>query len=189
MKRNVEHEILPLLAERWSPRAYSPDRPAEPILKRLFEAARWAPSSSNEQPWVFLSTRRGERMHELLLETLVEANRRWAKDAPVLVLGLARTHFARSGKPNRHAFYDLGQAVAHLTVEAAAAGLAVHQMAGFDVEKARGLAGEGMEPVVVFTIGYPGDPSQLPADLAERELRRSDRKAQAEFVFADFPKS
>ena len=95
MTRTPDHEILPVLAQRWSPRAFLPDRPAESVINRLFEAARWAPSSSNEQPWVFLSTRRGEHNHALLLEALVEKNRLWARNAPVLVLGLARTHARR----------------------------------------------------------------------------------------------
>ncbi len=158
----------------------------EEALRSLFEAARWAPSCFNEQPWRFLVARRTDpEAHEKLLSCLSEGNQRWAKQAPVLALSVARTTFTRNGKPNRHAFHDVGLAVAQLTLQATTTGLVVHQMAGFDPERARRLHAipEGFEPVAVLAIGYPGEPDDLPEDLRERERAARSRRPQREFVF------
>jgi nitroreductase len=152
--------ILDLLAKRRSPYAFSPRWVEPEKLRRLFQAARWAPSSYNEQPWRFiLTTRENPGEYLTLLGTLVESNQQWAQQAPVLVLAVAKLAFEKDGSANRHSFYDVGQAVAHLTVQATAEGLFVHQMGGFDVERARQLfhIGEGYEPVTVIAIGYLGD--------------------------------
>lgn len=180
-------EIHPLLRERWSPRAFAP-RAVEPEkLVKLFEAARWAPSSRNAQPWSFVvATRENTAEYLRLLSVLAAGNAQWAQQAPVLVLSVAKLDFDHKGRPNRHAFYDVGQAVAHLTVEATALGLAVHQMAGFDVEQARTAFGlpAGQEPVTMFAIGYRGDAETLPEPFRSRERAPRTRKPLEQMVFS-----
>jgi nitroreductase len=183
---DVDHPIHDLLRRRWSPRAFS-DRMVEPdTLQSLFEAARWAPSSNNEQPWHFIvGTKEDPSAHDRLFQCLKEGNKKWAFRAPVLMLSVARVNFEDDGKPNRHAFHDTGMAVFSLVVQATVLGLIVHQMAGFDVEKARaGLAiPQGFEPVAMIAVGYPGDPAELPDYLRERELKPRERKPISEFLF------
>jgi nitroreductase len=156
-------------------------------LRSLFEAARWAPSSSNEQPWAFIvGTKDDLETHSKILSTLVEFNQGWAKHAPVLAIAVSQMEFARNKTPNRNAFYDTGAAVAHLTAEATSRGLFVHQMAGFDPQKAIEVfhIPKGWEPIAVFAIGYPGDPNALPDKLRERELAPRSRKPISEFVMS-----
>jgi nitroreductase len=180
-------EIHPLLKERWSPRAFTPRAVEREKLAKLFEAARWAPSSNNAQPWSFVvATRDNPPEYLRLLSVLAPGNAQWAQQAPVLALAVAKLDSDRTGRPNRHAFYDLGQAVAHLTVEATALGLVVHQMAGFDVELARTAFSvpAGQEPVTVFAIGYRGDAEALPEALRARERAPRTRKPLREVMFA-----
>jgi nitroreductase len=181
-----DHPIHDLIRHRWSPRAFA-DKPVAPeVLRSLFEAARWAPSSSNEQPWAFLVATKDSPSYSKLLSTLVEFNQMWAKNAPVLAIAVSRLSFARSGQPNRNAFYDTGAAVAHLTMEASTRGLFVHQMAGFDPQKAKELFSipADWEAIAAFVIGYPGDPQALPETLRERELAPRARKPLSEFVLS-----
>lgn len=180
-------QIIDLLAKRRSPYALLPRRVEPEKLRALLEAARWAPSSFNEQPWNFVVATRDEpEEHNRLVSVLVEANRKWAKHVPVLVLAVARILSSRGSEPNRHAVYDLGQAVANLTVQATALGLVVHQMAGFDVSRARELVGvpKGYEPMTVIALGYPGDPDSLPENLRQRQSAPRIRKPLGEFVFS-----
>jgi nitroreductase len=152
----------------------------------ILEAARWAPSSYNEQPWAYIvGTKENPDDWQKVLSTFIEFNQGWAKSAPVLMLSVAEKNFAKNGKPNRHALHDVGAATANLTMEATSLGLHVHQMAGIDPEKARQVFGipENWEAVAGIAIGYVGDPDTLPADLKERELAKSTRKPQSEFVF------
>ncbi|MBD0327389.1 MAG: nitroreductase family protein, partial [Pyrinomonadaceae bacterium] len=162
-------------------------REVEPSkLRQLLEAARWAASCFNEQPWSFIVARKTDAAEfARLLGCLVESNRRWAKHAPVLMLSIAKLNFERNNKPNRHAFHDVGQAAASLTLQATTLGLVVHQMAGFEIEKARAEYGlpEGYEPVAGIAIGYQGDASALPKDLREKELAPRTRRTQTGFVF------
>ena len=186
-RTDVRHPIHELLRRRWSPRAFDPNRPVEPEKLRIcFEAARWAPSSNNEQPWAFIVAMK-ERPEEFakLLACLVEKNQSWARNAPVLMIGATSLVWSRNGKPNRHAFYDLGQAVAYLTVQAMAQGLYLHEMAGFSPEKARETYAvpPTAEAVVAIALGYLGDPNSLPDDLRQRELSPSTRKPITDFVF------
>jgi nitroreductase len=183
----VDHPIHELIRERWSPRAFSAEPVSAEALRSLFEAARWSPSSSNEQPWAFIvGTREDAVSHAKLLSTLVEANQTWAKNAPVLAIAVSELAFARNGRPNRNAFYDTGAAVAHLTTEATARGLFVHQMAGFDPQKAIEVFSipAGWDPIAAFAIGYPGDLQSLPETLRERELAVRTRKPLTEFVMS-----
>ncbi len=183
----TDYPIHELLRERWSPRAFSQQPVPSEVLRSLFEAARWAPSSSNEQPWAFLvGTKDDQEFHAKLVSTLVEGNQVWAKDAPVLGIAVSKLAFARSNHPNRNAFYDTGAALADLTVEATSRGLFVHQMGGFDPHKAVELFSipTGEEPIAAFVIGYPGDPQSLPENLRERELAPRTRKPLSEFVMS-----
>jgi len=181
----TDHPVHEFIQNRWSPRAFSDKTLAPETLRSLFEAARWAPSSSNEQPWAFMvATKQDPENHAKILSTLVEFNQVWAKHAPVLVIAVSELEFARNKTPNRNAFYDTGAAVAHLTVEATSRGLFVHQMAGFAPPKAIELfhIPKGWEPIAVFAIGFPGDPDSLPDRLHERELAPRSRKPISEFV-------
>jgi nitroreductase len=185
-KASRDYPVHPLLAERRSLRAFSPKTVEPEILGSLLEAARWAPSCANEQPWSFIVAAKNDKPEfERLLGCLIEFNLDWAQHAPVLILSVARMIFQSTGKPNRHAFHDVGQAIASLTVQATASGLVVHQMAGFDVEKARREFSipQDHEPVAVTAIGYPGSPEDLPDKLRQKELASRQRKALADFVF------
>jgi nitroreductase len=176
------HEIV---RHRWSPRAFSEKIVAPEVLRSLFEAARWAPSSSNVQPWAYIVGTKDEKENfEKVLSTLVEFNQGWAKNAPVLAVSVAQVKNAKDGAPNRWAFHDVGSASAQLTTEASTRGLYVHQMAGLDPEKARRVfqIPEGWEAVAAMAIGYPGDPATLPEKLRERELAPRTRKPLSEFV-------
>ena len=181
----VAHPIHELLQRRWSPRAFA-DRMVEPEqLQSLFEAARWAPSSNNEQPWHFIvGTKADPPAHDRLVACLKEGNRKWAFRAPVLILSVARLNFEDEGTPNRHAWHDTGMAALSLCLQATALGMVAHQMAGFEIEKARTDLGipAGYEPVAMIAVGYPGDPASLPDYLRERELKPRERKAVTEFV-------
>jgi nitroreductase len=175
-----------LIRHRWSPRAFA-EKPVEPsVLASLFEAARWAPSSSNEQPWAYLVAMKDEKENfAKTLGVLVEFNAGWAKEAPVLMIAVSRLNF-QNGTANRNAFYDTGAATALLSVEATARGLAVHQMAGFDPAKAKQVfeIPEDWEPIAAIAIGYPGDPSSLPQKLHDREVAPRTRKPLSEFVMS-----
>jgi len=179
------HDII---GNRWSPRAFD-SRAVEPEkLKALFEAARWAASSYNAQPWSFIvATKDHPANYKKVLECLVEFNQGWAKNAPVLALSVAQLNFAMPDNkaPNRHAFHDVGLAVANLALQAHALGLEVHQMAGILPDKAREVFGipAGYEAVAGIAIGCPGDPAVLPDGLRERELAKRTRKELETFVF------
>jgi len=182
----VQSPIHELLARRWSPRAFD-ERPIEADkLRSLFEAARWAPSSNNEQPWRFIVASKEQRTaYDRLLACLVEGNRVWASHAPVVVLSVARLNFEESGKQNRHALHDIGMATENFLLQATALELAAHPMAGFDVEKARAdlKIPSGYDPVAMIAVGYPGDPSILPDRLKQREQAARERDHVSTFVF------
>jgi nitroreductase len=179
--------INDLIRNRWSPRAFS-DQLVEPaVLASLFEAARWAPSSSNEQPWAYLvATKNDAENFTKTLGVLVEFNAGWARHAPVLVLAVSELKFHANGSPNRNAFYDTGAATALLSVEATARGLSVHQMAGFDPVRAKQVfeIPADWEPIAAIAIGYPGDHQSLPEKLRNREVAPRTRKPLSEFVMS-----
>jgi len=183
---DTTYPIEPLLTRRWSPRAFA-DRPVEPEkLLRLWEAARWAASCSNQQPWYFIvATREDEAEYARLLSCLRENNQQWASHAPVLMVSVAKLAFDMNSQPNRYAFHDVGLAVANLIVQATALGLFVHQMAGFYPDKVRELYGvpDGFEPVAGIVLGYPGDPAILSEELQQRELAPRARNPLTTFVF------
>jgi len=181
--------VHPLLAERWSPRGF--DRAhelADDRLTALLEAARWAPSAQNSQPWRFLVTRRGEPAHDRLFAALAPGNQAWAGAASALVLVAARTA-GDDGRPQPWALYDTGQAVAALVTQAQADGLSVHQMGGFEPDAVRagfGLA-DTLTPVVVLAIGRPGGAAGLPGPLAERETAPRTRHPVSDLLLPAHP--
>lgn len=177
--------LHPLLQQRWSPRAFVPGKPLRTEqVQLLFEAARWAPSSYNEQPWRYWYALWGESGFDDLLDVLAEANRQWARNASMLILAAASMKYRRNGKPNKHAWYDTGQANFALTVQATAMGLYVHQMGGFSAEKAKELLAlpDDIEPVVMMAVGYKGDPYMLDADLRRLETPHKERLTLEELV-------
>jgi nitroreductase len=182
----TDEDLHPLVRERWSRRAFSKE-PVSPVaLRTVFEAARWAPSSFNEQPWRFLVATRDDVVgFASLFECLAPSNQRWAGNAGALALAATQLHLTRTGEPNRHAGHDLGIAVGFVLLQATALGVATHPMAGFDVEKARAATGlpAGIEPLTMIALAMPGDPDSLPEDLQKRELAPRLRRPLAETVF------
>lgn len=182
-----DHPVREEITRRWSPYVFSDRAVAGAELRCLFEAARWAASSYNEQPWRYLlATKAQPDDLARLLSCLVEANQAWARHAPVLAIGVVSLHFVRNGKPNKAAIHDLGAASATLTFEATARGLAVHQMIGIVPERVRELFAvpEEYEPYTGLAIGYPGDPGSADEKMRERDFAPRTRKPLDEFVFA-----
>jgi nitroreductase len=182
----TDHPVLPLIAKRWSPYVWE-DRPVEPSkLKSLFEAARWAPSSYNEQPWEYVIGIKGEGDgHDKILSCLIEFNQGWAKQVPVLAISVASMKFKKNGNPNAHGWHDVGLASAFLCLQAVDLGLYVHQMAGFDHEKAKKVLGvpDGYETVAAIAIGYRGDVKKATEKvLIDRDLAERTRRPIGEFV-------
>jgi nitroreductase len=175
------------IRERWSPVHFTDRALAPEEVRALFEAARWAPSSMNEQPWRFLHAARDEpEAFERFVSCLVEQNAAWARHAAMLVLAVAATDFSRTGRENRHAWHDTGMAVENLLLQAAAMGLQGHPMAGFSRSKALELFGipEGFEPVVMVALGAPGDPGEgVDTPARSKEARR--RRPLDEILFTD----
>jgi nitroreductase len=183
---DTDYPIHELLQKRWSPRAFSEKSIDTELLNQLFEAARWAPSSYNEQPWRFIvAQKEDQETYEQLASVMNEFNRSWAMDAPVLVLALTKTTFDLDGRDNPHAGHDLGQAIAHLTFEATKNDLYVHQMAGISPEKARELynISKDYNPMTMFAIGYKGQPESLSDKMRKQETSPRIRKDLDEIVF------
>ena len=184
-KASTDYPIHDLLAERWSPYGFEGRPVAKSDLRSLFEAARWAASSYNEQPWTyFVATKEDPVEFERLLSCLTVANQAWAKAAPVLVLGVVSLRFSRNNKENRAAVHDLGLAAGNLLVEATARGLYVHQMIGILPDKAREVyqIPEDSEALTAMAIGYKADPDKLSDVLKERDLAPRQRKPLSQFV-------
>lgn len=181
----ADHPLLDAIAERWSPCAFDPDRPlAEGQMLALLEAARWAASSSNLQPWRFAWALRGDPAFARLLGCLNPGNAAWAHRAGALLLGCAVADKPDGRGANRHAAHDLGAALAQMAVQAAADGLGMHAMGGFDRDAARAAAAvpEGIEPCTMAAIGWPGDPALLDPDRRARETAPRVRLPLAEIA-------
>jgi len=179
--------VLPIVHTRWSPRSFTDRTVDSADLAKVFEAARWAASSNNEQPWRFLVGVHGSEPYRKIFDSLAPFNQSWAKSAPVLILGVTKTKFSHNDAPNRVALYDLGAASSYLTLQAAALGLATHQMAGFDADAARKSFEIPEDYLIgaVIALGYQGEPAALPSpQLAEREVAPRERKPLSEFVFS-----
>jgi nitroreductase len=179
--------VLPAIHGRWSARSFA-DREVSPdLLAKVFEAARWAASSFNEQPWRFLVGTRNTLTYKKIFGTLIGFNQGWAGAAPVLILGVASTKFSHNNTSNYHALYDLGAAASYLTLQAAAFGLTTHQMAGYDREAARQALEipEDYALGAVIALGYQGEPAALGDEqLIARETAPRERKPLSKFVFS-----
>lgn len=178
--------ILEIIQERWSPYAFSSAPVEEFKLKAMFEAAGYAPSCNNEQPWLFVyTTRQDQKTFSEYIGFLNESNQIWAKESYAIVISMARTKFSRNGKINRYAMHDTGMAVTNLLLQALAMDLYVHQMGGFSLEMVREYFGldDNIEPVAVMAVGYLGDGYSLPPELLKRDEKRRARRSVNEYAF------
>jgi nitroreductase len=184
------YPVLPLIAQRWSPRAFDPEqRIAASTLARILEASRWAASSFNEQPWRFIVGDRTETPDTLaLLQACLVDGNKWAKQCPVLILAVAKNDFTQTGAENRHAWHDVGMAVSNLVLQAQHEGVYAHMMAGFYAHKAHeffGIPEDDYSPVVMIALGYPGNPSQLTEEWQQKaEVAPRYRRPLQELIFA-----
>ena len=178
--------ILEIIQERWSPYAFS-QAPVEDFkLKAMLEAAGYAPSCNNEQPWIFVYTTQDEgKTFADYIGFLDESNKVWAKEAYAIVISMTRTVFSKTGKPNRYAFHDTGMAVSNMLLQAEALDVYVHQMGGFSIAKVREYFRLDLliEPVSVMAVGYLGDGLSLPPELLKRDETRRPRKSVNEYSF------
>jgi nitroreductase len=179
--------VLPAIVQRWSPRSFADREVSHADLKIVFEAARWAASSYNEQPWRFLVGDRNSLTYKKIFDSLISFNQSWAVHAPILILGTAKTKFSHNEAANRVALYDLGAASSYLTLQAHALGLSTHQMAGFDDAAAR-QAFEIPDAYVlgaVIALGYQGEPDALTnQQMLAQEVAPRERKPLKHFVFS-----
>lgn len=175
-----------LIRNRWSPRAFSSREVSNENLRIILEAARWAASSYNEQPWRFFIAQKSDpAAHAHFIDVLAPANQIWAKSAPVLIIMAAKRTFSHNGSPNYYGLHDAGQALAYLMLQATALGLHTHAMAGFDREKARKEIGipDEYDLGAAVALGYWGDPDQLPEQTRKSELAKRTRKPLNEIAF------
>lgn len=180
-----DHQIHSVIQKRWSPLAFSSDPIEEEKINSLFEAARWAPSCFNEQPWrILYATQDNSEEFDKLASLLMEGND-WAKNAYMLILACAKKTFDRKEKPNPHHKYDTGAAIENLFLQASSMDLIAHEMAGFDAEKASEIYNipENISVIAMMAVGYPGNKEDLSEDLLERENSPRQRKELKEFVF------
>ena len=186
--RVAECEVDSIFTDRWSPRAFSPEPLSEHQVKSLFEAARWAPSCFNEQPWLFVYATDPEHRQKLV-SILVEKNQRWAGKCPLLMFVLARRQFKEGGRENRHAPFDAGSAWLSLALQARRLGLYAHAMAGFSIKKAYEILGVSAEEYLIMAaiaVGHKGDADQLPEDIRAMESPNT-RKPLAKVATDTFP--
>ncbi len=186
-KPDLEHPVQEFIETRWSPVSFDGRAVPREELMSIFEAARWAPSAFNEQPWRYvLATREDGEAFELIVSCLVEGNQAWARQAGAVALGVTATSFARNDKPNAYARHDLGLASAQLSSEASSRGVMVHQMAGILPDRAREIYGipEGFEAVTGLALGYPGPNPELGGDFEARDAQPRTRRPLAETLFA-----
>jgi nitroreductase len=185
----AEAPIHELMVRRWSPRAFDPARPVpRELLKALLEAARWAPSCNGDEPWRYLvwDRMRDPQGFAAAFDCLSENNKKWVKNVPLLMLSCAGSLFQHNGKPNRWAQHDTGMASLAMALQAVAAGLALHQMGGFDVERARAAFGIPPEytPMAMIAVGYQAAPETIEdPEVRKKELAPRARKPLAERFF------
>lgn len=185
-RAQTTHDLHPVLINRWSPRAFDGKAVEQDKIDRMFEAARWSPSASNEQPWRFIVGIKGDETYQKIFDTFVEFNQLWAITAPVLVLSIGYTKSLKNpGQPNPVYTYDVGQAVAHLSFQAHADGLHVHQMAGFDAALAEKIfeVPTDYKVLTAIAVGYIGDPEILHPNLKEMEYDKRVRRPLSETVY------
>jgi nitroreductase len=181
----LAHPVSDLIKNRRSIRTFSGESVSVEQIRSLFEATRWAPSSTNEQPWHYLFVTRDQKeLWDVYIDCLNEGNKIWAKGAALLIFSMARKRFSRHDSDNPYAMYDLGGANSFLAIQAVELGLQVRQMAGFNHAKAKAVlqVPDGFEPGVFIAVGYPGDVASLPEHLQVRETAPRERFLQNEFV-------
>jgi nitroreductase len=175
-----------LIKNRWSPVSFS-SKPVEDFkLKTILEAAGYAPSSNNEQPWLFILTTRDEpEMFNNVVDLLVDGNRIWARNAYALIVSLARMNHVYKNRPNRYAFHDTGMAVSNMLLQATSMNVYIHQMGGYSHEETKRYFNldEGIEPVAIMAVGYLGDGTGISDELFERDRKRRPRKNISEYAF------
>ncbi len=184
-KATLDHSVHEIISRRWSPYNYAEKLIGKEDLRSILEAARWAASAFNEQPWRYIvASKDNPEAFQKLLSCLVEPNQAWAKNASVLGLGIVSRNYSRNGKPNGTALHDLGLASAQLTMEASARGIMVHQMAGILPDRARDLyhIPEGFDAVTGLALGYPESGE---GEMADRDATPRQRLPQSEFVFGE----
>lgn len=178
--------VHPLIKKRWSPLSFSDQAIPDEKMQELFEAARWAASAYNEQPWEYVYAHKGTPGFDDLWNCLMGGNQPWTKKAAVLVVAIARNTFSMNGKPNNWAMHDLGMANAQLLLQAAENDIYGHLMAGFEPDKVNDLLqlSENQQPVCMGALGYLGDPEELEEAYKSRELAPRSRKEVSEFITA-----
>ncbi|MFN2395569.1 MAG: nitroreductase family protein [Bacteroidales bacterium] len=183
----TKFEIHPLLKQRWSPRSFTDQHVTKESVQSIFEAARWAPSSSNDQPWRFIVGFKGDKTWDMIMETLVEFNQKWAKLAPVLALSIGKKISDKNGRPSKTFMYDVGQSVAYITFQAMHEGLFMHQMGGLNAQKAAEIFNvpEEYQVITAFAIGHKGGPELLEENFAEMEKDERQRHPLKELVFGE----
>lgn len=186
-KARTDYPIHEILEKRWSPRAFDGRKIDRDKVRRMFEAARWSPSASNEQPWHFIIGENGDETYKKIFQTLGEFNQLWVKTVSIAGITVGHTRSLKSGDHNDWFKYDVGQSLAHLSFQATHEGLFVHQMAGFDREIARQLFNipEDYEAITAFAIGNIGDYKILHPNLQKSEIQVRERKSIADFVFSN----
>ena len=180
-------KLIDSVSKRWSPIAFASTEVSEDHLFQVLEAARWAPSCFNAQPWSFIIGRQGdEKIFQQLSDSLMQGNVEWASKAPVMILAAAKPNFEHNGEPNAYAWHDIGLALGNLLNQATALGLQAHLMAGFSADALKESLGLGdqLQPVTMIALGHPGNPDDLPEESRQRELAPRSRKSLDEIVFA-----
>jgi nitroreductase len=187
LKKTAEtnYPINDLIANRWSPRAFKAEAIPKEQIFSLLEAARWAPSSMNEQPWRFIYAQKGETAYDQMVDSLLPGNQSWAKEAPLLIATVIKTTFEGSKRVNHSAAHDMGLAVGNLSLQATAYGIGIHQMGGFDRARFNDHfdLSEDYQAITILAMGYYGDPETLDEPLKERELANRKRKSLEEIAF------
>lgn len=183
----TDKPVLDIIKERWSARSFQPKPIAQEELDTIFEAASWAPSSMNEQPWMYLYAQHGTARFDELWNTLMQGNQPWAKNAGVLIASLTRTNHAGNGAHNRYAWYDTGSANQNLLLQAASMGILGHVMGGFNHQQAKELLQlpDGIDLVCIIALGYPDSAEALEEPFRSRELTPRRRQGLDTFVFED----
>ena len=182
-KRTTEYPINPLILNRWSPRSMTGEELGDDVIMSLFEAARWAPSSFNNQPWRFIYAKRNTGHWDRLFNLLIDANKTWAKKAALLAVVISRKNFEFNDKPARTHHFDTGSAWENLALEASSRGIVAHGMQGFDYEKAKTELGipADFEIMAMIAIGKRGPKENLPTELQDKE-KPNDRKALKDII-------
>lgn len=180
----TDFPVTEIIARRWSPVVFDPAPLSDAEIGSLFEAARWAPSSFNEQPWRYVYARKGDAGRDEIEALLMDGNA-WAKNAGLLIVSFGHKNFTYNGKPNHHWLHDTGAASMAITLQAESMGLITHQMAGFHMDKANAALGvpDDFEPGSMMAVGRPGDVKSAPEDLQKRQQSPRTRNPQNAFAF------